>query len=116
MLGVLFGIAFGADNKVMANIAGSCFLVWAVVCGIYTNIIRPSELLNKAKSDNIEVRREALYTMGNEEWAKATGYSNERTPVDRARRKDQAVKYWIQAAKLGHEDAADKLLMAQMRR
>ena len=48
MLGVLFGIAFGADNKVMANIAGSCFLVWAVVCGIYTNIIRPSELLNKA--------------------------------------------------------------------
>ena len=48
VLGVLFGIAFGADNKVMANIAGSCFLVWAVVCGIYTNIIRPSELLNKA--------------------------------------------------------------------
>ena len=32
------------------------------------------------------------------------------------RRKDQAVKYWIQAAKLGHESAADKLLMAQMRR
>ena len=91
---------------------GALFVV--IVVGRYLKKL--PKLHEDAESDDIEVRREALYQLGNNAWERSTRESNTMTPADRERRKNEAVEYWIQAAKLGHEGAADKLLMAQIRR
>ena len=78
-----------------------------VVCLWMGRLIR----LVKAKSGNIEERREALYELGCDAW----NWSNNQNCSNRAYNKDKAIEYWIQAADLGHEGAQDKLRMVQIR-
>ena len=95
------------------------FLVIAitfVVIVLIRQVRHDLRLQKDAESDNIEVRREALYELGNDAWNLAHTNNPKMTSVERDKYKNWAVEYWVQAERLGHEGAADKLLMAQIRR
>ena len=119
ILAVIFCVTFVLSligGKGISNILLVPSLTLGVWCGIYTHFIIPRKLREAVESDDIEVRSEALYQLGNDEWAGATSNNDSMTHEQRKSKKDAAVEYWIQAGKLGHEGAMDKLRMAQIRR
>ena len=114
---MLIGGLTGSDSITKKAMIGLLVLgVVGSVYGLYSYFTLLWKTQKAAESDDVEVRREALYQLGNQEWDWAHGDNPKMTHADRDRHKNKAVEYWLQAERLGHEGAADNLLMAQIRR